>query len=207
MDKRSPPPTKLATVPIRELEDSGLPTPEVTAAVIDRRNRFRFAMNAELRYQVAGGGESDPIRGTGKVENISSKALAFRADGQLEPGMRLRVSVASPATLEVQCKLRLAFEGIILRTRGNLVVLAIQRPEFRTAGKITSSAREEIAAMATGNEELVASNFVRAAAGGDRRLNTPHGANWALSPLIPPHTGDLGHGTPHRAPARFPTCV
>src|SRR5258708_24381821 len=188
MDKLTPP-TKLLIVPIRELEDSGLPTPEITAAVHERRKRFRFQMNAELPYQVAGGGESDPIRGTGKVENISSKALAFRADGQLERGMRLRVSVASPATLEDQCKLRLAFEGIVLRTRGNLVVLAIQRPEIRTAGKITSSAREEIAAMASGIEELVASNCVRAAAGGDRRPTRPQALGSARHPLPPPPWG------------------
>lgn len=72
----------------------------------------------------------------------TEEALAFRADGQLERGMRLRVSLAWPATLDDQCKLRLAFEGTVLRTGGNLVVQAIRRPEFRTAGKIAAGRQE-----------------------------------------------------------------
>jgi hypothetical protein len=46
--------------------------------------------------------------------------------------------------------LRLGFEGVVLRTHGSLVVVTIERPEFRTAGKITPAARQEIAAMASG---------------------------------------------------------
>jgi hypothetical protein len=46
--------------------------------------------------------------------------------------------------------LRLVFEGIVLRTDGRLVVVTIERPDFRTAGKSTDAAREEIAAMANG---------------------------------------------------------
>jgi hypothetical protein len=141
--------TKLPTVSIRELEDRGLRTPEITA-IQERRNRFRFQMNAELRYQVAGGRQGNPIRGTGKVENISSKALAFRTDGPVERGMRLSVSLAWPATLDNQCRLRLGFEGIVLRTRGNLVVLTIERPEFRTAGKGAAASRAEIAGTVGG---------------------------------------------------------
>jgi ribosomal protein L32E len=46
--------------------------------------------------------------------------------------------------------LRLGFEGVVLRTHGSLVVVTIERPEFRIAGKITAAARQEIAAMANG---------------------------------------------------------
>src|ERR1035438_10372873 len=63
---------------------------------------------------------------------------------------RLSVSMAWPARLDNQCMLRLGFEGVVLRTHGSLVVLTIERPEFRTAGKITPAAREEIAAMTSG---------------------------------------------------------
>ena len=125
-----------------------MPTPEITVAVHERRRRFRFQMNTELRYQVAGGSQDVPIRGMGKVENINSKALAFRADGPIERDMRLKVSLAWPATLDDQCMLRLAFEGTVLRTRGNVVVVSIERPEFRTAGRITPAARQELATHA-----------------------------------------------------------
>ena len=84
------------------------------------------------------------------MRDIGSRGLAFRADGPVEPGWRLSVSMAWPARLDNQCMLRLGFEGVVIRTHGSLVVITIERPEFRTAGKITPAAREEIAAMARG---------------------------------------------------------
>jgi hypothetical protein len=76
------------------------------------------------------------------VLDISSKALAFRTDHPIERDMRLKVSLAWPAKLG-ECRLRLNFEGVVLRTRGNLVVVSIERPDFRTAGRDTGAAREE----------------------------------------------------------------
>ena len=61
--------------------------------------------------------------------------------------MRLKVSLAWPAKLG-ECRLRLNFEGVVLRTRGNLVVVSIERPDFRTAGKDTGPTREEIGVLA-----------------------------------------------------------
>jgi hypothetical protein len=121
---------------------------------IDRRKHLRFPLGTELRYQKSGYGHTEQTRGTGKVENISSKGLAFRADGPVEPGCQLSVSLAWPAKLDNQCLLRLALEGVVLRTRGNLVVLTILRQEFRTAGKSTEAARDEVAAVAQGIETL-----------------------------------------------------
>jgi hypothetical protein len=127
-----------------------LPTDQSTLAAKERRKRLRFPLNAELRYHVCGRGHGDSGRGTGQVRDIGSRGLAFRADGPIEPGWRLSVSMAWPAKLDNQCMLRLGFEGVVIRTHGSLVVLTIERPEFRTAGKITPAAREEIAAVASG---------------------------------------------------------
>jgi hypothetical protein len=66
----------------------------------------------------------------------------------LKPGMRLSISMAWPAKLD-ECMLRLAFEGVVRRADGGLVVVSIERPEFRTAGKSTAAARAEIAAVAS----------------------------------------------------------
>jgi hypothetical protein len=126
-----------------------LPTDQSTLANKDRRKRLRFPLDTELRYQVCGRGRGTSGRGTGQVRDIGSKGLAFSADGPIEPGWRLSVSMAWPARLDHQCILRLGFEGVVLRTQGSLVVLTIERPEFRTAGKITAAAREEIAAVAS----------------------------------------------------------
>jgi hypothetical protein len=61
--------------------------------------------------------------------------------------MRLRVSMEWPAKLD-ECKLRLVFEGVVLRTDRGLVIASIKHSEFRTAGRSTRSAREEMATVA-----------------------------------------------------------
>ncbi len=124
-----------------------MPTPDITLTTRDRRRRLRFPLDTDLRYQLAGREPTGAVSGTGRVANISSRGLAFRADGPLEPGLRLKVSMAWPARLD-ECMLRLAFEGVVLAVRGSLVVVTIERPNFRTAGKGTAAAREEIAVMA-----------------------------------------------------------
>lgn len=58
--------------------------------------------------------------------------------------------MAWPARLDNQCMLRLGFDGVVVRTHGSLVVITIERPEFRTAGKVTAAVREEVDAMASG---------------------------------------------------------
>lgn len=110
----------------------------------DRRKRFRFQMDAELRYQFTEGVRGQPINGTGQVLDISSKAVAFRADTPIACGSRLNVSMAWPVKLD-ECSLRLALEGTVLRVRGNLVVVSIERTEFRTAGRSMASGRGETA--------------------------------------------------------------
>ena len=127
-----------------------MPTDQSTLADKERRKRMRFPLDTELRYQVCGRGYGVSRRGTGQVRDIGSRGLAFRADGPIEPGWRLSISMAWPARLDNQCMLRLGFEGVVLRTHGNLVVLTIERPEFRTAGRITPAARQEVADMASG---------------------------------------------------------
>ena len=109
--------------------------PETIKTAHDRRKRFRFQMDAELRYEIAVRGRHKGCQQIGRAVDITSKSLAFRTDGPpIEHEMRLNVSLAWPAQLG-DCMLRLAFEGAVLRTRGNLVVVSIERPEFRTAGK------------------------------------------------------------------------
>jgi hypothetical protein len=133
-----------------------LPTPAISLNTRDRRRRLRFPLDTDLRYQLPGRGPTGAVSGTGRVENISSRGLAFRADGPLEPGLRLNVSMAWPARLD-ECMLRLAFEGVVLAVRESLVVVSIERPNFRTAGRETAAAREGMAATASRIGALLAS--------------------------------------------------
>jgi hypothetical protein len=122
----------------------------------DRRRRVRFALDTGLRYEVAGPPGAEPIKGTGQVLNISSRGIAFFADGHLERNQRLKVSMDWPAKLDNQTMLRLVLEGVVLRTRNNLVVISIERPEFRTAGKSVTPMSEGILAMAAHIDKLPA---------------------------------------------------
>ena len=98
------------------------------------RTRLRFPLDMEVRFQFSWFNRRNPTRGRGKVEDISSHALAFHTDEPPKPGSRLAVSIAWPAKRD-DCSLRLVFEGRVLRASGDLVVVTIQRPEFHTARK------------------------------------------------------------------------
>jgi hypothetical protein len=105
-------------------------------------------MNTELRFEAFPPGNGAPIQGVGQAENMSSMGLAFRSETPLECGSRVSVSLAWPARLDNQCLLRMVFEGDVVRCEDGLVVLTIERYEFRTSGRSNSAARQEIAAMA-----------------------------------------------------------
>jgi len=87
------------------------------------------------------------------VLDLSSKALAFSTSGQaIERGMPLKGSIPWPAALDDNCKLRLTFEGAVLRTRGNVTVVSIERTVFRTAGKNAEATCQEIRGILAGIE-------------------------------------------------------
>ena len=114
----------------RNLTHTSVPANKVTDANPERRTCLRFPVDMDLRFQSSWRRKS--ISGEGQVVNISSKGLAFRAEGPLYPGMRLRVSVAWPAKLD-KCRLRFVFVGVVLRASDGLVVATIERPQLRTS--------------------------------------------------------------------------
>src|SRR6266487_1184718 len=81
--------------PGEKLRDMALQIYEITLRR-ERRARLRFPVNIELRYQTRVRADAQPIRGTGLTYNMSSKALAFRADRTLEPGTQISVSMGWP---------------------------------------------------------------------------------------------------------------
>jgi hypothetical protein len=89
----------------------------------DRRAGWRFPLASDLRYEILSG-HRDPLQGTGNVENISSKALAFHSDRKLEPGWRLQVSMSWPARLDGVLMLRICQE-ISVSTSGQQAVVPI----------------------------------------------------------------------------------
>jgi PilZ domain-containing protein len=120
----------------------------------DRRERLRFPIDAELRFHVIRRGQGRLIEGAGQAANMSSKGLAFRTETPLTRGTRLAVSLAWPALLDHRCMLRLAVEGTVVRTDGDLVVVSIATHDFRTSGRTNGPARDEIATLARGMDSL-----------------------------------------------------
>ena len=114
----------------------------------ERRRRLRFPLNSELRFEAFPPDNSQPIQGVGHAENMSSMGLAFRTETHLMRGARLSVSLAWPARLDNHCMLRMVFEGDVVRCEEGLVVITIERYEFRTSGKISGPGRQQIAAIA-----------------------------------------------------------
>lgn len=123
---------------------------------------MRFSIDTGLRYEVAGKHGAEPVKGAGQIVNMSSRGIAFLADGPLERNQRVRVSMDWPAKLDNQTMLRLVLEGVVLRTRNNLVIINIERPEFRTAGRSPAPAGEGILAMAARMERVGVTAATRA---------------------------------------------
>jgi hypothetical protein len=121
-----------------------MPTQKPKMGGEDRRRRSRFPIATELRYEVRVKNGSPPLAGVGQVQDISSEAVAFRTNWQLEPNTWLQASMSWPDELENQPMLRIEFEGPVLRTSNGLVVVAISRYEFRTAYEDSIGAREEV---------------------------------------------------------------
>jgi DNA-binding NarL/FixJ family response regulator len=97
----------------------------------DRRTNARFPCRLAVSYQAL---EHPFLSGvaTSETLNISSKGLLFSADGALQPGQLLQVSVDWPARLENQVPLKLVAEGRIVRNLNGLVAMRIDKYEFRT---------------------------------------------------------------------------
>ena len=92
---------------------------------------MRFPLDADLWYEALD--KRAVVNGHGQVQDISSVAMAFHCNRPLRVRMKLQISMAWPVKLGNKTKLRLVFEGVVLRTLGRLVVVTISRPEFRTA--------------------------------------------------------------------------
>jgi hypothetical protein len=62
--------------------------------------------------------------------------------------------MAWPAKLD-RCVLRQTFEGVVLRADGGVVIVSIKHSEFRTSGRSTAAAREEMATVAGAIEAVL----------------------------------------------------
>jgi hypothetical protein len=105
-----------------------------TSKANERRAKYRFDLQRELRYKVTSTG-TPPIAGVGQTINMCSGGIAFTGEHTIEPGAFVELSVSWPALLDDSCPMRLIVFGRVLRTSGLVAVCSIEKYEFRTAAR------------------------------------------------------------------------
>ena len=100
----------------------------------ERRNKFRFGIQRELRYKVLEDG-SMIASGAGQTVNMGSGGVAFAAEHQLKTGAFVEVSISWPVLLDETCPMRLIVFGRVLRNAGKKNVCSVDKWEFRTQSR------------------------------------------------------------------------
>jgi hypothetical protein len=101
----------------------------------ERRSKFRFAIERDLRYKVVEDGVV-VASGSGQTINIGSGGIALRTDQPLAPSLFVELSISWPVLLDHTCPMRLVVVGRVLRCAGRKSVCSIERYEFRTQARI-----------------------------------------------------------------------
>lgn len=100
----------------------------------ERRSKYRFDMQRELRYKVTGDG-APPVAGNGATVNMGSGGVAFAAEHTLRPGSFVELSIHWPVLLDDSCPMRLIVFGRVLRAQGRTAACSIDKYEFRTSAR------------------------------------------------------------------------
>jgi hypothetical protein len=104
----------------------------------DRRSKFRFAMERDVRYRVAEDGVV-VAAGSGQTINMCSGGVAFVTEQPLTPGGFVELSISWPVLLGETCAMRFIVYGRILRCNGRRTVCSIDKYEFRTSARTFQS--------------------------------------------------------------------
>jgi hypothetical protein len=100
----------------------------------ERRTKFRFTIERDLRYKMAEGGVV-VAAGAGQTVNVSSGGVAFVTEHALNAGSFIELSISWPVLLGETCPMRLIVFGRVLRGTGQSIVCSIDKYEFRTQAR------------------------------------------------------------------------
>src|SRR5262249_32791655 len=109
----------------------------------DRRKNRRYPIVLQLRWKLIRR-RKILFTGDGHTIDLSTGGLLFDAGRLLPAGMKVELSVAWPVLLEEQTPMRLALQGRIVRSQGNLTAARIVQHEFRTSGGGSSDPRRGV---------------------------------------------------------------
>jgi hypothetical protein len=91
-----------------------------------------YPIQLDLRYKVLN--PNSTVAGTGKTLEISSTGIVFIADGPIEPGTKVELSMAWPALLDNCVALQFVSEVKITVREGQTLRANIWKYHFRTRG-------------------------------------------------------------------------
>jgi hypothetical protein len=100
----------------------------------ERRGKFRFAMERDVRYKLAEDGVV-VVAGSGQTIDMCSGGVAFVTEQPLPPGGFVELSISWPVLLDETCPMRFVVFGRILRSSSRKTVCTIDKYEFRTQAR------------------------------------------------------------------------
>jgi hypothetical protein len=100
----------------------------------ERRLKFRFPLQRELRYKLVKDG-AVLQSGLGETINIGSGGVSFTADRDVAVGSFVQLSISWPVLLDRSCPMRLIVFGRILRSSMGSCACSLDKYEFRTQSR------------------------------------------------------------------------
>ena len=85
----------------------------------DRRSKFRFAIERDVRYKLAEDGVV-AASGAGRTIDMGSGGVAFVTEQPLTHGACVELSISWPVLLDESCPMRLIVYGRVLRSTGTV---------------------------------------------------------------------------------------
>jgi hypothetical protein len=107
---------------------------ELTKKANERRSKYRFDMQRDLRYKMTADG-MPAAAGAGQTINMCSEGVAFASEQAMHAGAFVELSISWPVLLDDSCPMRLIVFGRVLRTSGRTAITSIDKYEFRTAAR------------------------------------------------------------------------
>jgi hypothetical protein len=109
----------------------------------ERREKFRFPMQREVRYKVLRDGATLEA-GTGHTIDIGSGGILFQVEKDLAEGAFIQLSVSWPVLLDDTCPMRLVVFGRVLRCVDGQCACLIDKYEFRTQSRAIQPATPRV---------------------------------------------------------------
>jgi hypothetical protein len=111
----------------------------ISALTTECRSRFRYKADLELQFSYRRG--SRTYHGTGRTRDFTDKGICFESDQDLPGGVDLELCIDWPISPQDSRPLEMIVHGAVVRTQRSLVVLRLDKFEFRMRGEASFHAR------------------------------------------------------------------